>query len=467
MVKNFETVSLSHQTIQRRVVDMGNQVEKKTVDLIQKCAYFSLYLDESTDQTDVSQLLIFVRYTQEDFLTREELLDIRPLHGTTKRKDVYSALKKSIEKNGGLEKCSAIITDGAPAMVGDKSGLVGLLRQDGMTCPAIHCIIHQSALRGKSIKQSEVLKLIVKSINIMRGGNKALIHRKLKEFLDEMDAEYGYLVLYNQVRWLSAGSCLERFFSMRKELLVFLREVVPSDTSEIEEKLESIDFLKEFAFLTDLTNHLNELNLKLQGKQKLVSDLMSHVNGFRNKSKIFQSTIEKNELTHFKNCAKIVDDFPDEETDFSIFKANIGEISNEFERRFADFDKLKPSIALFTNPMTVEIEQQDPKFQMELCDLQADSFLQSVKQGGPDFFKLLDNERFPNLRDLGLLLTSMFGSSYICAESTFSSMKHIKNTLRNRLTDSSLSHLLRLSNIEIDVDIDALVSAAEAPQTSH
>lgn len=157
MVKSFETVSLklfklfnysnlSHQTIQRRIVDMGNQVEEETRSSVEKCVSFSLCLDESTDQIDVSQLLIFVRHTQEDFSTHEELLDMWPLHGTTKGTDIYEVLKKSTDKIGGLEKCSAIVTNGAPSMIGENTGLVGLLRKDGVTCPTIHCIIHQSAL---------------------------------------------------------------------------------------------------------------------------------------------------------------------------------------------------------------------------------------------------------------------------------------------------------------------------------
>lgn len=149
--------------------------------------------------------------------------------------------------------------------------------------------------------------MVVKTINVLRGGNKALLHRKLKEFLDDMNAEYGDLLLFNQVRWLSAGLCLERFFTMRKELLTFLREIVSVETSEIEDNLESQDFLKELAFLTDMTKHLNDLNFKLQGKNKLISDLMSNVNGFRNKLKLFLSNIDNNDLTYFKHCREVVD----------------------------------------------------------------------------------------------------------------------------------------------------------------
>jgi len=49
----------------------------------------------------------------------------------------------------------------------------------------------------------------------------------------------------------------------------------------------------------------------------------------------------------------------------------------------------------------------------------------------------------------------MFGITYIC-ECTFSNMKHIKLKHRNRLTDETLSHLLRVSSSEIEVDFAAL-----------
>ncbi|XP_050059755.1 general transcription factor II-I repeat domain-containing protein 2-like [Aphis gossypii] len=111
MAEKFESVQLSHQTIQRRVVAMGEQVENSMLSLVKKSSYFSLCLDESTDQSDVSQLLIFVRTTFEDFTSKEELIDICPLYGTTKGKDVYEALKKTVDRIGGFNKCSAIATD--------------------------------------------------------------------------------------------------------------------------------------------------------------------------------------------------------------------------------------------------------------------------------------------------------------------------------------------------------------------
>ena len=55
-------------------------------------------------------------------------------------------------------------------------------------------------------------------------------------------------------------------------------------------------------------------------------------------------------------------------------------VSNEFDDRFAEFNAMKEQIELFINPMEIEIETQATKFQLELCDLQSDPFLQSKKE---------------------------------------------------------------------------------------
>jgi hypothetical protein len=46
---------------------MDEHVRSRHCNVIEKSVYFSLCLDDSTDQTDVSQLLIFVRAIQSGF----------------------------------------------------------------------------------------------------------------------------------------------------------------------------------------------------------------------------------------------------------------------------------------------------------------------------------------------------------------------------------------------------------------
>jgi hypothetical protein len=54
MAEQFETVSLSHQTVARRVAHMDEHVRSILNNVNEKSVYFSLFLDDVTDQTDVS-----------------------------------------------------------------------------------------------------------------------------------------------------------------------------------------------------------------------------------------------------------------------------------------------------------------------------------------------------------------------------------------------------------------------------
>ena len=99
-----------------------------------------------------------------------------------------------------------------------------------------------------------------------------------------MDATYGDLLLHSDLRGLSSGKCLERFFFlMRNEILIFLSDYVKPYISTLEEQLQEREFLKELAFLTDITGRLNDLNTKLQCKDQSVTSLFGTMNGFRNK----------------------------------------------------------------------------------------------------------------------------------------------------------------------------------------
>jgi hypothetical protein len=221
-------------------------------------------------------------------------------------------------------------------------------------------------------------------------------------------------------------------------------------------------------FLSDIIGHLNDLNLKLQGKEQTVSNLLGYINGFRNKLKIFKVSVEKNDLVHFHACKELAEKLEnDNGSDVSVFASNIENIMQEFNSRFADFEDMRDSTVLFNNPLGINIEDQPTQFQLEPCDLQADPFLQTRAEKGLEFFKFLSFERFPILCDFGLKMTSvLFLSTYLC-ESAFSNMKFIKSRYRSSLDDGSLQHLMRLAMMGIEVDIPALVRDADHPRVSH
>jgi hypothetical protein len=64
---------------------------------------------------------------------------------------------------------------------------------------------------------------MMKLVNFLRASS-ALQHRLLRSFLTEVSAEFDDLLLHNNVRWLSKGKVLERFWAIRNELQLFLSQ---------------------------------------------------------------------------------------------------------------------------------------------------------------------------------------------------------------------------------------------------
>ncbi|XP_078140529.1 general transcription factor II-I repeat domain-containing protein 2B-like [Centroberyx gerrardi] len=469
MAKNFESVSLSQRTVTRRIFDIQSHVEGKLKRVMADSSYFSLALDESTDVTDVSQLLVYARSINASFDVHEELLKLVPLHGTTKGSDIFDAVKGVVSEYGGFDKLSAVVTDGAPSMQGRRTGFAGLLRQSGVDCPILHCIIHQEALCAKHLNFKHVMDVVTKVTNLIRGGNRSLNHRKFMAFLEEVDAAYGDLQLHTDIRWMSRGKCLERFYVLRLDIPVFLENSLTADTSVYCDKLRDPQFLCDMAFLTDITGHLNYLNVRLQGKDQTVSDLFGHVNGFQRKLGLFKDNLASDppNLTHFPACGELRKDIPECETTMHRYREAIETLQDQFNDRFQDFHDMRGTIQLFTDPLSAVVNDQPPKLQMELCELQGDAFFQMKRnERGVSFWILLPETRFPLLRDFALKQASMFGSTYIC-ESNFSTMKHIKSKERNRLSDETLFHLMQLGCTGIDVDIPLIVRQHDRLQVSH
>lgn len=85
-----------------------------------------------------------------------------------------------------------------------------------------------------------------------------------------------------------------------------------------------------------------------------------------------------------------------------------------YENRFRDFEKLKPSLLLFNNPMEVSVEVQLPELQLELSELQSDSMLLAKKNEIQESFcKLVCKDKFSKLRDSAVKLHSMFCGTHI------------------------------------------------------
>ena len=194
---------------------------------------------------------------------------------------------------------------------------------------------------------------------------------------------------------------------------------------------------------------------------------MGHVEGFRSKLVLFTNCLQNSNLAHFPSCSVIKEKYSN--ADFTQFVSNITSLSEEFQNRFQDFEKLKSPLALYNNPMQVSVAMQPSEFQLELCELQSDQFLLSNSREKPEnFWKFVSQERFPILKNAALRSFSMFGSTYIY-ECAFSAMNNIKTKNQNPLGNNTLGlqDCLRMATTNISVNTNAIVRDASRPQTSH
>ncbi|KAI6655604.1 General transcription factor II-I repeat domain-containing protein 2-like [Oopsacas minuta] len=114
-------------------------------------------------------------------------------------------------------------------MIGREKGFVAPLEKERinsgsstMKLVKAHCIIHQENLCPKSLRMQSVMEIVVKTVNFIRA--RGLNHRQFRKLLDEMDSQYGDLLYYTEVRWLSKGAMLRRFYELKEEVFHFMEE---------------------------------------------------------------------------------------------------------------------------------------------------------------------------------------------------------------------------------------------------
>ncbi|UYV68145.1 EPM2AIP1 [Cordylochernes scorpioides] len=422
-VNLLKTVSMSANTVARRVENIAENISSQLFDKNGHVEWFSLALDESTDVSDTAQVLIYIRGVDKSYEVHEELLDMYSIHGTTTGTDIFKGVEMAInKKNLRWKNLKCITTDGGKNMSGKDKGVVALVSKavenDGGSKPLVlHCIIHQQSLCGKCLDMSDVLKPVISTVNFIRSFG--LNHRQFRQFIAEIgETDLPY---HTAVRWLSCEKVLQRFFELRAVIEIFLNEKHRPLT-----ELQNNAWLWKLAFYVDLTKHVNELNLRLQGENQHLPDLYTNIKSFRMKLILFQSQLRSKCFSHFKTCEifshTTETEFP---IDFAI--ETLSALKINFDTRFSDFDAIVNQIKIFQNPFDADIETLAPELQMEMIDLQCSDIIKNKYENSSllEFYKSLPLTQFDNLHKFARGLFSVFGTTYLC-EKTFSKMKYTK-----------------------------------------
>ena len=104
----------------------------------------------------------------------------------------------------------------------------------------VHCVIHRQHLAAKNLSKKlyESLSTVITAVNKIKANarNSRLFH----QLCIENDEDFQCLLLHTEVRWLSKGNCLKRFYTLFNSVLDFFSRIQPWALRQTEIELEQI-----------------------------------------------------------------------------------------------------------------------------------------------------------------------------------------------------------------------------------
>ena len=94
----MKQISLSNDTIKSRIHEMSDNITSKVLSKIESSPVFALQLDESTDISNLLQLLVYVRYVADERIN-EEFLFCQPLETTSKAFSLFCVLPVKMQRD--------------------------------------------------------------------------------------------------------------------------------------------------------------------------------------------------------------------------------------------------------------------------------------------------------------------------------------------------------------------------------
>ena len=152
---------------------------------------------------------------------------------------------------------------------------------------------------------------------------------------------------------------LQRFYTSREEIATFLISK-NKNASHFHDPL----WVSSLGFLVDITTHLNDLNLKLEGKNQLCNEMYWHITAFERRLCLWEYQLQQCNYAHFPNLQG------SQPADPYTFVTTLCELKVEFASRFADFRLCSGDLNLFGTPFNVDVGSLPQSLQMELIELQ-------------------------------------------------------------------------------------------------
>ncbi|XP_051017344.1 protein ZBED8-like [Acomys russatus] len=433
-VTQLSAVSLSNDTVRRRIHDMSADILDQVVQEIKSAPLpiFSIQLDESTDVANCSQLMVYVRYINDgDF--KDEFLFCKPLERTTSAREVFDTVGSFLKKHQiPWESICGVCTDGAPATLGCQSGFQRLVINESPKAIGTHCMTHLQTLAMKTLPRElqEVLTSVISSVNFVKASS--LNGRLFSQLCSNMDTPNKTLLLHTEGRWLSRGKVLKCIFELRDELRMFFNQKA---RPQFEALFSSKSELQKIAYLVDIFAILNELHLSLQGANATCLDLSEKIQSFQMKLQLWQKKLDENKIYMLPTLSAFFEEHDIEPhkriTMIISVKEHLHALAGEISWYFPNLPDVP--FALARSPFTVRADDVPAPAQEEFTEfLKNDAARADFSTMPVTTFWIKCLQSYPVISETVLRLLLPFPTACLC-EAGFSSLLVIKSKYRSRL----------------------------------
>ena len=507
----------THHSIQNALFDvMADMVRKEIRDEISQATYFALLVDESKDVSKKEQISFVLRYTLNGMIHEEFVGMKSATHGLDAESLSASILEFMAAFGMNMNNCVGQGYDGASVMKGHVSGVNVLVQREAPLANYVHCFNHRLNLVVvdvlKNIKKAADFFVILQKLYVFISGS--AVQMKWIQLQKDMNLKPLQMKKLSDTRWSCQYEMCSTVYK-RLGVVIKLLQQIDSHDKDRDRAFEARcllgllneDFCLLLVAVKEILMNCKAASDFLQNSENSLADAVDIVENMIEgiaslrkescyaelKSKA-EELCEENEIQARapKRASRVPERFENEIIDSTIgmrapptdsfrtaiFYPLIDRALSELNRRFsAENKEIMKGISALTpkSSLFLQWEVLQPFANMYKCNL-GDLELEVLNmkrmltrrpteekpKGRLEFSSLTERLRdaFFELNRL-LTIACVIPVSTASCERSFSTLRVVKNYLRNRMTDARLNSLMllgiqskRANSLNLDTVID-------------
>lgn len=272
---------------------------------IENCISLSLRVDGSVDRTCLDKIYVIAKMVNKSGELESIFVGVG-VQSERKASGLFSAMKEIINHNGEnlfemcIKKSTSFVTDGAGVNTGERNGLWAIIDEEAkrigipQKIVKIWCAAHRSDLVLKDLKEKvpSVDKMLDTLKNISSHFHvSAMRTSALEKVAKENKTELMQLPKYFEIRWAEfTYRLLNSILVSWNSLVIYFSQSNDAVEKHFKEYLTNHQNLLFITFMADVIYCFKAFQQKIQADDTNIITLNKHINWFRNKVEIMNTS---------------------------------------------------------------------------------------------------------------------------------------------------------------------------------